>query len=560
MCDKRLGFILFIVIILTGIISWRLFSLQVVDGGMWRAQAQGQQRLFEQTQGERGDIYFVGKGGVPIPVAVNKAIYHAYISPRELSRREESIEYLAKNFAELLEIEEEFVLERIQRDSGYEILKRRLEPDDMEKVRAIEGIHLSREIIRDYPEKELGSHIIGFLGGEGIGQYGVEQYYEDIIGGKQGIREGLKSGWGSFITRDSTQRGEDVFLTIDYNIQHFTERTLKGAVERVGAVSGSVLVGNPMTGEILAIANYPFFDPNEYGKFDISHYRNVAIQETFEPGSVFKPVTMVAALNEEAVVPEDTYQDIGHVRIHGRVIHNYNRRSYGLVTMTEIMERSINTGIVHVKDQLGNEPFLEYLQRFGFFEPTGIDLHGEVYSPNRIFLEGHDANFATASYGHGIEVNSAQLFRAFSVMANGGYVVDPHVVKRDNPTIGEEIVSAKAASLVTEMMVSTIERGFGRSAKVPGYHIAGKTGTATIPWSKLGISRAGYSNKTIQGFIGYAPAFNPEFVIVVRLDQPHTRSAEESAAPVFREIAEYILQYKGVPHDYNEESEKEKND
>jgi len=555
MCDKRLWFVFVAFTIVTGVISWRLFCLQVVDGGSWRAQAQGQQKIFEQTQGERGSVYLTDANGNLVPVAVNKTNYYAYISPRELKGREEDTEELAFLFADILDLEEDFVLERIERDNSYEILKRNIDVEEIKKIRDEPGIHQGRKIVRDYPEEKLAAHIVGFVGGEKRGQYGVEQHYDDVIGGKEGIRKGIKSGWGSFITSDSTQSGEDIVLTIDYNIQYFVEKTLQEAVENLNATGGTIIVGDPATGEIMAMANYPTFDLNNYFKEDQSVFKNPAIQEAYESGSVFKPITMAIALDRGAVSPEDTFQDKGKTRIHGRTIYNYDRRVYGLVTMTEIMEKSVNTGIVHVKDQMGNEEFLRGLYDFKLFEKTGIDLHGEIFSSNLSFFQGHDANFATASYGHGVETTPIQLFRAFCIIANEGKVVNPHIsknhFKEESSLSGEKAISSEAASLTTEMMVSTIEQGFGREAKIPGYYIAGKTGTATIPWAKLGINRMGYSSETVQSFAGYAPAFDPQFVMLVKINQPYTRAAGGSAAPVFKEIAEYIFEYKKIPHDYD---------
>jgi stage V sporulation protein D (sporulation-specific penicillin-binding protein) len=551
MCDKRLWFVLIFIIILTGTISWCLFRVQVIQGAEWKAQARGQQVFFEQTQGERGGIYLQGVDGTTVPAAINRRIYNAHISPRELKGKDK--EELASLFSEVLNIEKEEVFEKLGNDNSFEILKKELTPEELEKVKKTEGLHLTLEIVRDYPEKELASHVLGFVGGEKVGQYGIEQYYEETISGKFGVKKGQKNGWGSFITNDSTQRGEDVVLTIDYNIQHFTEKTLESAIKRVNATKGTVLVGDPKTGEILALANYPNFDPNSYSDIPESNFqvfKNSAVQETFEPGSVFKPITMAIALDMGVVKPEDTYYDTGEFQVRGRTLRNYDKRSYGLVTMTKILERSINTGIIYIKNKIGNDNFLKYLNSFGFFEKTNIDLHGEVLSRNKSFLEGHEANFATAAYGQGIEVTMVQLFRAFSVLANGGIPVDPHIVKKEKLFLKDRVISSTAAFLVTEMMVSTIDHGFGNTAKVPGYHIAGKTGTAQVTWSKLGLSGSGYSDKTIQGFVGYAPAFDPQFVILIKLEQPQTRSAEVSAAPVFKEIAEYILDYKKIPHDY----------
>lgn len=562
MCDKRLWVIFSFVIILTGVLSWSLFYVQIIQGAEWKAQARGQQVFFEQTQGERGNFYIEGNNGELIPLATNKNIYHAHISPKEL--RKENDEEIASLFSKILSIEKELVLEKLKKDSSFEFLKKNITVEELEDVKKTKGLHITVETIRNYPEKELASHVLGFVGGEKTGQYGVEQYYEEIVSGKSGVREGLKSRWGSFIFNDSTQRGEDIVLTIDYNIQHFTEKALEDAVKRVNATRGTVLVGNPKNGEILALANYPTFDPNRYSEVPENKFylfKNPAVQETFEPGSVFKPLTMAAALDKGVINPEDTYFDTGEFKIKGKVIGNYDKRNYGLVTMTKILERSINTGIVYVKNKIGNDTFLKYLNAFGFFEKTGIDLNGEVFSENKSFLEGHEINFATAAYGQGIEVTIVQLFKAFCVLANGGIPVDPHIVKKEKEESDvlpkERVISSAAASLVTEMMVSTIDHGFGNTAKVPGYHIAGKTGTAQVTWSKLGLPGAGYSDKTIQAFIGYAPAFNPEFLILIKLEQPQTRSAEVSAAPVFKEIATYILEYKKIPYDYEIEQKNE---
>ena len=525
--------------------------MQVLQSGEWKAQAQGQQRLFTQVEGNRGNIYLSSINGEPAPVAINRKKYSAYISPRRLKGIENREEF-AEKVSQALSIKGKNVLGVMEKDNRYEILKKDLSEEEVEEVKNISGLYLENEITRYYPEGDFASHLIGFMGGERIGQYGVEQFYEDIISGKTGIREGSKNPWGNFITKDSTVQGANIHLSVDYNIQYFAENALKETVENLNATRGSVIVGDPNTGEILALVNQPSFDPNNYRESDVSSLKNLTIQETYEPGSVFKPITMAIALENNAIEPDDTFYDKGSYQIHGRTIYNYARRAYGSVSMTEIIENSINTGMVHIQRQMDNHDFLEYLKSFKFFKPTNIDLHGEVYSRNRPFLEGHDANFATASYGHGIEVTPMQLFRAFSVIANGGRMVDPYIAEDFVPALsGERIISPETSNLVTEMLVSTVEQGFGSTAKIPGYYVAGKTGTAQIPWSKFGISRLGYSDRTIQGFTGYAPAFDPEFVILVKIDEPQTRSAEVSAAPLFKEIAEYVLEYKKIPPDYD---------
>lgn len=549
MSNKRLWFVFIVLTLAMGAILSRLFILQILQGDEWRAKAQGQQKYFTETKGDRGNIYLSNETGEPVLVATNKIIYNAYIDPRNI--KEEDKERLLSFIEESLNIEKDAILEKMAKNNSYEVLKRDISEEETEKIKNEEGVYLEGITIRYYPEENLAADVLGFVGGEKKGQYGVEQYYEEKISGGFGIKEGLKNPFGIFITKDSTRKGEDIFLTIDYNIQHFSEKALESAIKRTGAKRGMILVGEPQTGAVLAMAEHPTFNPNEYYKSNTDIFKNLFVQETFEPGSVLKPITMAIALDQGAVSMEDTFNDKGEMTISGQKIRNYDRRVYGTVTMSEILEKSINMGIVFVKNQIGNKIFEDYLEAFKLFEKTKIDIHGEVLSSNKEFFQRRDINYATASYGQGIEITPIQLFRSFCVIANGGLLVKPHVLKSEEENfLKERVISSIATSLVTEMMINTVEKGYGRTARVPGYYIAGKTGTAQVSLSKLGLSGSGYAEKTIQSFIGYGPALNPQFVILVRLDLPETKSAEVSAGPVFKEVAEYILEYKKIPHDY----------
>ena len=231
--------------------------------------------------------------------------------------------------------------------------------------------------------------------------------------------------------------------------------------------------------------------------------------------------------------------------------------------MTEVLEKSINTGAVFAESQLGHSLFLEYIKKFGIFEKTGIDLEGEIFSLNSNFQQGYEINFATASFGQGIEMTPIQLARAFAAIANGGKLTKPHLVKKILPDGKEEevspeisftqVISSKTTAALTAMLVNVVENGFAKRAKISGYYIAGKTGTAQIPWGALGVNKSGYSEKTIQTFVGFAPAYHPQFLILVKLNNPKTRTAEYSAVPLFQELAKYIIDYYQIPPDYEEE-------
>ncbi len=221
--------------------------------------------------------------------------------------------------------------------------------------------------------------------------------------------------------------------------------------------------------------------------------------------------------------------------------------------MTEVLEKSVNTGAVFAESQVGHKTFLDYIKRFGFFERTGIDLQGEVFSQNKNLRNGRDINFATASFGQGIEVTPIQIMVAYSAIANGGKLVQPYIIEGAGSRRANDdnnVISQKSASRITAMLCSVVQNGFAKSAQVPGYYIAGKTGTGLMPWTSLGIKKEGYSDKTWQSFVGFAPAFDPKFLILVKLDNPEAKTAEYSAVPIFRELAKYIIDYWEIPSDY----------
>jgi len=538
MIQWRVNFILIILILFGAALIGRLFYLQINKSDFYKALAQGFYSTDSYFIGERGRIFF--RNGEPLAVNIDRPFVFA--SPLEIEEKEKT----AQKLSQALLLDEGVVLEKLQRESLHVPIKRRLTDEEIEKINSLglRGIYLGREKGRYYPQEMLASQLVGFVDFDSQGQYGIEGYYDEVLRGKR------------------NQAGQDIFLTIDYAIQHKAEEILKRASESLRFIDGEIIVINPSTGEILALANYPNFNPNEYSKItDFTVFKNSSTQKIFEPGSIFKPITIAAALEEKKITPQTTYIDTGSIKIGGRTIRNYSQRTWGEQSMTEVLEKSINTGVVVAERKIGHDKFLSYLYDFGFFEPTGIDFT-ETYSQNTEFKKGYEINFATASFGQGIELTPIQLIRSFGVIANDGNMTKPFLVKKiadgegfleSEPEIKEDkIISSKTAAQLTAMMVSVTENGFAKSARVPGYYVAGKTGTAQIAWSAIGINQSGYSDRTWQSFVGYAPAFNPEFVILVKLNNPQARTAEYSAAPMFQELAKYILDYYQVPPDYEE--------
>ncbi|MFA6336233.1 MAG: penicillin-binding protein 2, partial [Bacteroidales bacterium] len=429
------------------------------------------------------------------------------------------------------------------KNSLFGLLKENLSDFEIERLenQNLEGVYVSQKRQRYYPQVKLASGVLGFVDTNGEGQYGLESYYDNEL--KQQLNGNI---------------GSDLELTIDYNIQFMSEKLLKNAVEGLEAEGGQIIVADPISGAIIALADYPNFDPNNYSDYakdeNMIIFQNSATQKTYEPGSAFKPITMAIAIEEGKITPQTTYRDSGVVKIGGYDIYNYAQRIYpGDITMTQVIEKSINTGIVFVEQQIPHSIFLDYLDKFGFFEKTGVDLP-EVFSENEELKKGYEINFATASFGQGIEITPLQLVRVFCGLANGGKMPKLYLVakRKENgktietqPEFSNQIISEKTASQTISMMVSAVENGYSQAAKIPGYYIGGKTGTAQV------AEGGGYSaEKTIQSFIGLGPAFSPKFVILVKLDNPKAKTAEYSALPVFHDLAKYIINLWQLTPDY----------
>ena len=546
----RINIILIFILLFGATVTGRLVYLQIINYDFYKALAQGQQKFFVQSEGERGEIFLQDKKGNLYPLAVNKDWQTVFASPEKVEKKEET----ARILSEILNLEKDLILEKLsQKDSLYQSIKNKLSEEEISKIEEanLKGVYLEESIGRYYPQELLASQVVGFLGGQGIGQYGLEGYYDKILRGEEKFQEGGRNPWiDLFLSeKEEPEKGTDLILTIDYNIQSMAEKLLKEAKENLNIEGGQIIVMEPFSGKVLAMANFPNFNPNQYSSEEKEKFQNGAIYKLFEPGSIFKPITMAAALNEGKITPQTTYFDEGHLKIGGYTIYNYNKNVWGEKTMTEVLEKSINTGIVFAEKQIGNKEFLNYIERFGVFRPTGIDLQEEIFSQNKELKKGYEINFATASFGQGIEMTPIQIARAYCALANGGSLVQPYLVEKpDNSK--DRVISYNTSSKLTAMLVSVVENGYAKATRIPGYYLAGKTGTAQVSWSSLNVKKDGYSDKTWQTFIGFGPAFDAKFLILVKVDNPETKTAEYSAVPIFRDLAKYIIDYYQIPPDY----------
>ncbi len=460
-----------------------------------------------------------------------------------------------------------------QRTDPYEPLLRPHEVLDEElhaflEEKSFEGIVIEEQEVRTYPEKELAAHTIGYVGFEDeqrVGRYGIEGFFDKELEGDLGWLSAERAGTGGFIGVAGSdfrpaQDGADIVLTVDRVVQSFVEKELKDGVERYGAERGSIIVMNPKTGAVLGMATYPTFDPNTYYAVrDARVQSNPITSDIFEPGSILKPVIMASAIEEDIVTPNTTFTDNGPVRVADYTINTFDGKHLGVQTMTQVLEQSNNVGMVWVGQKIGANMMFDYLRRFGIGERTGIELEGETQTNLTDPEDWNITTLATTSFGQGIAITPIQALNSINALANDGQLMQPYIVSRLRYTDGEEkqttpqtvrqVVSKETASKVSAMMVSVIENGVAGLARVPGYYLAGKTGTAQVPDETGRYSQ----DKKIISFVGFGPVEDPQFSVLIKLDNPSGLSfASGTAAPMFRNLSQKILTYYQIPPSYDD--------
>lgn len=529
---------LILVFVTIGLLIWgRFFYLTVVRHDYYLAKAKTLNA--NHNIAPRGTIFLTDKDSLPYAAALNKEFPLIYAAPAKIKNPE----VLAKELAPILELDETSLLLKISKPNDpYEILKKKVSDEIVNKINLgkYEGIGVDDETNRYYPEGLYLSQAIGFLGfnqNNQSGQYGLEENYNNEL-------SGLVSG-------------ADLVLTIDSSIQAQSGQLLSKIAEEWKADSGSIIVMNPKDGAILAMTSFPEFDANKYSEIknqDI--FVNPATLKRYEPGSVFKPITMAIGIETGAVTPDTEYYNKGTVAVGNRIISNsLPTEVLGWQTMTKVLEQSLNTGAIFVEQKVPKDIFLKYLKDFGINSKTGIDVN-EISGDLSALSSMRDINFATASFGQGVALTPIELIRALSTIANGGKLVRPHLVSKiiwrggDYREIenndSKQIISPETAAKLTGMMIKVIENGSGRRAKVAGYTIAGKTGTAQVPDLKNG----GYKDEYIHTFVAFAPAYDPKFIILIKLDNPKgIRFAESTVVSPFKKLAEFIFSYHQIPPD-----------
>ncbi|HWT80284.1 MAG TPA: penicillin-binding protein 2 [Candidatus Methylomirabilis sp.] len=540
-----------------------LFSLGGVAGKLFFLQIQQRDRLAERATRQyqrrlpivsrRGTIYDRTGRELAVSLRVNSI----FAQPAAIEHPAAT----AAALAHILDQPAEDILARLANDKPFVWLERQLDPAQTEAISDLnlKGIGLYPESRRYYPRQELAAHVLGMVGLDDRGLEGLERQYDDLLGGQPQFVAAQQDALGRVIFRqEEPERPTPIFdftLTIDEVLQYITERELQRAVERSRAKGGTAVVMDPHTGEVLALANQPTYDPNHYRKTPAAARRDRAVTDAFEPGSVFKVILAAGALEEGVVRPDDRFfGENGAIEVGGVTIRDHEK--YGWLTVREILTHSSNVGAIKIGQKLGKSLYYHYMSSFGFGSLTGLDLPGETPGLMRRPKSWSSLSLSTLSMGQEISVTPIQIATAFAAIANGGTLLRPHVIhalraqdgslsRTLEPVAIRRVIAPETARTLLDILRGVVEEGTGKEAALEDYTVAGKTGTA----QKMDPATGRYSHrKIVASFVGAVPAESPRLVILVLIDEPETlRWGGSIAAPTFREIARDTMKYLQVP-------------
>uniref|UniRef100_A0A7C5URH0 Penicillin-binding protein 2 n=1 Tax=candidate division CPR3 bacterium TaxID=2268181 RepID=A0A7C5URH0_UNCC3 len=614
---KNFTIVKYLLILYFFLIVLQLFRWQVLEKEKWETEYMLRHQLMVQEKPERGKIYSAD-GFV---LASNEKVYGIYVIPKEIKDIPAFVDAASK----ALSIPQEDILKSINSGARYVALKHKADKTEVLSMLRVDceingkncglielenpnyfAVRIEEEWKRVYPENELACHVLGFVGGNGIGQYGVEEYYNGELEGEYGYVIGVRDQHGRLILSDdlkaaSVKNGMDIYLTIDRGLQKIVERIVKEHVDKHGAVDGTVIVMRPKTGEILAMANYPVFNPNFYWRGEIVDcqlnrykdspqckssalpntlenkdsdnryaiyqqdlslvFKNVAVSELYEPGSVIKVLTVAAGIDSGAITPESKVEDHpGCINVIGHSVCTWNKVGATNQTIKLVLINSDNIGAYYIARKVGKEKFYDYLDKFGVGHLTKAGLAGENVFPLKQKENWNEADLATSSFGQGVvSVTPLQLISALNIVANGGLQIQPHIVSKFvssdkgeiivSPFVTGQPISPESAYQTAELLRVSIEQSHikKRMADIlQHYTVAGKTGTAQVPKSDGG---GYYEDKVIATFVGWIPAHDPQLIILARLKDPSDTLAAGNAVPMWAEVAREAIAYLNIPPD-----------
>ncbi len=551
--QRRLLLLEAVILLSAMVVECRLVYLQIYKHGDFHRMANRQQFTHQEISASRGMI-MDREGSL---LAMNIGLFNVSAHPDLISDKVQAAAVLSRALGESYGS----ILSKISGDKSFVWLARQVPYEKSKAVESmkLEGVEATREQRRFYPDHEMASHVLGFTGIDNQGLNGLENFYNKILTGKKGSEMTERDARGRTVMSDnkSVQAGSDglnIVTTLDKTIQHVAQVELAKAFEKYKCKAASIVVMNPSTGEILAMANYPTFDPNDFKDYSSQTWKNRVVNDMFEPGSTFKLVTAVGALEEGIVNEDDKFfcENGAYKTDYGRVVTDHEK--HGWLTFREVFGYSSNIGMVKLGAKLGKENLYHYCKKFGFGDLTGIDLPGETPGKLRPLDKWSGLSMTSIPYGYEISSSPLQVVQAYAAIANGGVMMKPYLVRKLENSEGgtvkafgpkkiRRVCSAKTAKRMTEMMKWVVEKGTGVAVALPTYPIAGKTGTA-YKFMNGHYSRYNY----VSSFVGFVPAEKPRFVIYISLDDPRGLYwGGYTAGPVFKEVAKRALAYELVP-------------
>jgi stage V sporulation protein D (sporulation-specific penicillin-binding protein) len=560
----RIRFIMIGIFIVALIIVTRLFFIQVIHKNTYADRADKQYMTTSSNIFNRGSIFFTKKDKSLVMAATVMSGFKIAMVPKEIV----DAEYVYSQLDPYLEMDKEsFLLKASKKNDPYEEIAKGLSKEQINEVEnlKIKGISIFKDNWRSYPGKSLASHALGFLAYKEnslVGQYGLERFYNSTLSKPEDeiymnffaeVFLNIKN------TISNTNRG-DIITTIEPIVQYNLEAELSKAIENWDADQAGGIIMDPKTGEIYAIAGLPDFDLNNFKEVkDIGLYRNPIVENVFEFGSVIKPLVVAAAINEGVITPKSTYFDPGFVIVDKKTINNFDKKGRGAnTTIQTVLDQSLNTGMVFIENKLGHEKFRKYMKSYGIGEKTGIDIPNETSGLISNLNSPRNLEYANASFGQGIALTPIEAIRAFSIIANGGNLITPHLVKEikyDNglsntlkyPIIKEGLLTKETTDSVTKMLIHVFESYGSGSYKLLNYSVATKTGTAQVARED---GKGYYTDRHMHSFFGYFPAYDPKFIVFLFIKNPKgVNYASQTLIPPFVNITKFVLNYYNVPPD-----------
>lgn len=562
----RIWLLYFGIISFTLVIILRLYLIQIVHGEDFAAKADRQYFRPLPNIFNRGDIFFQSKENTLIPAAVQKTGFAISINPSAITNPQSTY----KSLSSVIGLDKEIFLEKFEKGGVHQEIANKLDVSQVEAVRDLnlKGVSVYEEKWRDYPGGRIASHVLGLVAYKGdqlAGRYGLERSYEDVLKRENNsvyvnffaeVFSGVKD---SIKTKSDPLKEGDLITSIEPSVQAFIESEIKKLNDKWSSEFSGAIVIDPKTGEIIAMASVPGFDPNNFQEEESSSiFSNPLVENVYEMGSIVKALTMAAGLDSKAVAPWTTYLDQGVITLNDYQISNFDGKGRGVVDMQDVLMNSLNTGAAFVVNQMGKKRFADYMFDFGLGQKSGIDLPNEAASLVENLKSTRDVEYATASFGQGIAVAPTVMVRALSVLANDGVITTPHLLKKVDYLTGESenfvgksekrVLKSETAKEITRMLVNTVDLALLEGkVKMPNYSIAAKTGTAQIAKEN---ERGYYDDRFLHSFFGYFPAFDAKFLVFLMTYKPQgVRYASETLTYPFMDITKFLINYYDIPPD-----------